>query len=596
MNSRVRLVLQLAAVASAGLAHAQGVGVRKVAQLIGDEDWTLRVDTLTKTMLHASIGGTDLGSSFEHKGRLYFLFGDTFTDPPSPSSSNNGRDTLVYTTATDPWNVTFTFPFKTGNQYKPITVPGAQHLGFCVPSGGVSYNDEMFMVYTNNWYEPPGIDGNMERSLMCMSVDDGQTWTQEYVLSQVGANHDMSNTHFINVSMSIVTAANSAGLPNPGQDHLLIFGSGAYRKSALYLAAMPANSIPNRLGLRYFAGVSGGAPVWSSSESAATPLTTTGGVGLATNVGEFSVQFIPQLAKWVALWGYVKIAMADQPWGPYSDPVQLWHAWDNDGYGNFIHVRKSNSPLPAGNNPPYDCFGSTPHNPPAPPSNVVNWGDRWGGPYGPYLIPRFTTGTAANCQLYFTLSTWNPYRIVLMRAQWPIPQDPATEPDPMMLRPGDSSWTFLNSPRWFIPFRRINTFTGLRESWISTHDNVGSPDSEAGLMWRWLPRDDKNKTLSFYLHGGDEEIVLLEGPQMPPPTTGNFAAIYASLKSGVWGRVVECSWGPNDNTVDHRAEWDLRSFDRANLKVVIIDHETSYEGPAEWNFVSLGPLALTRFR
>lgn len=580
-NSRLELIARILAVATACTAHAQGVGPRKIAQLIGDYDFTLRTATLTQTRLLANIGGTDLGSSFEHKGRLYLLFGDTFTDN---FSNYHGRDTLVYTNATDPWSVTFTFPFKNGSQYHPITVPGAQHGGFCVPSGGVSYGGNIYMVYTNNWYDTLE---NMERSFMCKSENDGQSWTNEYVLSQVGAGHDMTNTHFINVSMSIVGAANSGGLPYPGQDNLLIYGSGAYRKSQLYLAAMPANQIGIRSTLRYFSGVSGGAPQWSTSETQAATLQSMSQGTLANNIGEFSVQYIPQLAKWVALWGYVKIGLADQPWGPFSDPEQLWHAWGNDGYGNFIHV-------PTTNQPPYDCFGDGPHDVPGLPGDRP--GDRLGGPYGPYLIPRFTTGNATNCQLYFTLSTWNPYRTVLMRAQWPIPRDPPTDPEPIVLGMFDPSWQYTSTQSWRLALTRINTFTGVRERWMSTHDGVGSADDEVGVMWRWLPRDDKNKTLSFYFHGGDEEIMLLEGAQNGPPTTGNLATIYDDIKAGMYGRVVECSWGPNSNAVDHKAEWDLRAFDRANLKVVIIDHEAIYEGRAEWNFVSVGPMSLTRFR
>jgi hypothetical protein len=158
-----RAVLVL--LATAPVAFAQGVGPRKIAQIIGDYDFTLKLDTLTQTHSSAHIGGTDLGSSFVHKNRLYFLFGDTFSDNfPGP----NGRDTLVYTTATNPWNVTFTFPFVNSNsQYHPITVPNTVQgfWGFCVPSGGVSYDDEMFMVYTNQWYEPPTGERKLSTSL-----------------------------------------------------------------------------------------------------------------------------------------------------------------------------------------------------------------------------------------------------------------------------------------------------------------------------------------------------------------------------------------------------------------------------------------------
>jgi hypothetical protein len=42
----------------------------------------------------------------------------------------------------------------------------------------------------------------------------------------------------------------------------------------------------------------------------------------------------------------------------------------------------------------------------------------WGGVYGPYAIPRFTSTTPDGVALYFTLSTWNPYNSILMRTEF----------------------------------------------------------------------------------------------------------------------------------------------------------------------------------
>ena len=41
--------------------------------------------------------------------------------------------------------------------------------------------------------------------------------------------------------------------------------------------------------------------------------------------------------------------------------------------------------------------------------------DEWGGEYGPYVISRFTTGANGKCRIYYTMSTWNPYQVVVMR-------------------------------------------------------------------------------------------------------------------------------------------------------------------------------------
>jgi hypothetical protein len=41
--------------------------------------------------------------------------------------------------------------------------------------------------------------------------------------------------------------------------------------------------------------------------------------------------------------------------------------------------------------------------------------DEWGGEYGPYVMARFTDGADGRCQIYYTMSTWNPYQVVVMR-------------------------------------------------------------------------------------------------------------------------------------------------------------------------------------
>jgi hypothetical protein len=49
----------------------------KINQLVGEEDKELHKSTLSRTETRYGLIGTDLGYSFEHQGRVYFLFGDT---------------------------------------------------------------------------------------------------------------------------------------------------------------------------------------------------------------------------------------------------------------------------------------------------------------------------------------------------------------------------------------------------------------------------------------------------------------------------------------------------------------------------------------
>jgi hypothetical protein len=38
-----------------------------------------------------------------------------------------------------------------------------------------------------------------------------------------------------------------------------------------------------------------------------------------------------------------------------------------------------------------------------------------GDPYGPYQVEDLATGDESSTTIYFTLSTWNPYTVVLMK-------------------------------------------------------------------------------------------------------------------------------------------------------------------------------------
>jgi hypothetical protein len=106
--------------------------VRKVCQLTGERDRERGTLAFNQTETNFGFFGTDLGSSFEHGGRLWFLFGDTWPGPgPSPLAAVTrldgaldafwiGPDGAVATTWANPqldsgqWHPPF-----------PITPPGA---------------------------------------------------------------------------------------------------------------------------------------------------------------------------------------------------------------------------------------------------------------------------------------------------------------------------------------------------------------------------------------------------------------------------------------------------------------------------------------
>src|SRR5271166_395831 len=59
---------------------------QKVCQLVGELDHETGQPTASRTQTNYGLYGTDLGSSFEHNGKLWFLFGDSV-----PTATFNGK-------------------------------------------------------------------------------------------------------------------------------------------------------------------------------------------------------------------------------------------------------------------------------------------------------------------------------------------------------------------------------------------------------------------------------------------------------------------------------------------------------------------------
>jgi hypothetical protein len=313
-------------------------GAQKIVQLTGEYDreaWNgsgTPPFAFNQTESKFAIRGCDLGSSFEHGGRLYFLFGDTWRVNQTPAELN--YDSIAFSTDTDPsggLHLTFL------DQPPLLPAPGVTQGGFDVPLDGVSWNGAMYVFFSSNAYSP--VDGVtlMGRSVLGRSTDNGANY------SYIG---QLSNLKFINVSIEIgtidQTAADATKL-SVGTSVLWIWGTGRYRASDIYLSVMPLTSIEALQPILYFAGGS----AWSSNEADAAPLFCAG------DLGEISVRWNPFLSRWLALFNSLNprgilMQSAPQPWGPWSEsPVMIFDsralADPNDpcsgaGLGRFMHI------------------------------------------------------------------------------------------------------------------------------------------------------------------------------------------------------------------------------------------------------------------
>ena len=351
---------------------------QKVCQLTGDFDKERQEPTLSRTDERCGVIGTDLGIPVEHKGRLYLLFGDV----QQIKGDRWLRDPIGYTTSTDPERIEITFLTDEDGLFRPLTIPGISQLGFEVPGGAIALGDSIYVVFTTDH----STEKMMGRSVLAASEDDAHTFENLY---------DLSTDKFINVAMAKVRPSDVPGLPT-STDTVLMWGSGAYRRSNPYLACVPVEDIRDQSAIRYYAGKSkSGKPRWKNSEAAAVPLFP------HPQIGEVSVVWCDQVQHWLMLYNShipfgIVYRFAKEPWGPWSDTAILFSPDDKE-YGQFIHLPEKAEP------------------------GGVNLSDRGheqiqGGAYGPYLIERYFHGDAQRCTVYFAMSIWNPYQVVLMRA------------------------------------------------------------------------------------------------------------------------------------------------------------------------------------
>ena len=352
----------------------------KICQLVGEYDRERDELTINRTQSRYNLLGADMGTPFQHNGRTYLVFGDTVGPPVG--------DAIAYTTDTTPEDgIELVFIHDETGTYKPVQIPGISQEGYEVPMEGTSVGGRMYIYHTT---DSTGKD-KMGRSVVAVSDDNGHTFTYLY---------DLSTQHFINVSIVEVDLADWSGFPQNRGTGLVMFGSGSYRRSNVRLAFQPAEDIESRTSIRYFAGLDHlGQPIWSAQEEEAQPLFN------QPCIGELSVSYNHFIDKWIMLyncsaisiaWRGINMRTADQPWGPWSEHQIIFHPWDDNGYCHFMHANWESR----------KC------------DNIHDPGreNEWGGEYAPYQFEDLAVGDDSTTTIYFTMSTWNPYTAVLMKA------------------------------------------------------------------------------------------------------------------------------------------------------------------------------------
>lgn len=188
---------------------------------------------------------------------------------------------------------------------------------------------------------------------------------------------------------------------------------------------------------RYFAGLDAkGDPTWTDDQVAAAPVIDNETI---IQVQQFSVAWVEPIERFVMLYsgrfprvpatdpgtGFksgIFMRTAEHPWGPWSAPLRIWNADDENAYdcpyenpGIMYHQGAVGISCPVSepyrpNWPGFPPLNNCPAVTPTPHED-------FGVEYGVNILDTFTKPGLAidTAVIYWNMSTWNPYHVVLMR-------------------------------------------------------------------------------------------------------------------------------------------------------------------------------------
>ena len=416
----------------------------KVDQLIGDVDKNTRQPTRGQSLKRYGVEGADLGSPFEDGDRVIFLFGDTIGKGNPP-----GADAIGFTTDRTPDDgvaLDFFTRHKAGKgrgkllgkgkgpgkgkgkgpgkgpgkpkirgrgagaerylAFSPRNANGKEQelKGVEVPVAGIRLGSSAFVAYKDN--HAGDEDGSKDREAVEVAPTDITSLArfdpESGVATTLCVLSRQPQGRFNKISLRL--PVDSAGFP-AGGPFVVVLGTGKHRASHAYLALAPIAAFDRCAGLLYFARLENGQPVWSPRESDAGPVFRDGpGEGA---IGELSVTWAAPIRRWIATYDAkvpggarnVFLRYSETPWGPWSEPVTLING-KTDITGVFAHDSRR---------VPDDGLAG-------PMIGEKHPEKASGAAYAPFVVERWTRLEGSILKIYYTLSLWNPYTVLLMRS------------------------------------------------------------------------------------------------------------------------------------------------------------------------------------
>jgi hypothetical protein len=389
----------------------------KVCQLTGSQDPQTLQGTTNDTAARSNLDGTDLGYVVDNGTSMSMYFGDSRYDDINHAAPDETVNDDAVGVSTDTVAPTVTSCLhmnivnKSGvNDFARLTAtPGFKQGLFNVPSSGFTVGSTAYTIFwTDHCANPVGA---VCQPFNGQPVMPGTNAYGRGVLTRNtgGASFQTlfdlpANFHYT----ASFNANNISGIPAAQNLGVYVYGVDLYRASYPTLAYVPAGSVATPSAWRYFTGLDANEnPIWSTDPAQGHTLFSTGDPSTGC-VGEFSVSWIAPMQRWLMLYncqrtadggfgiGNVKARLAVAPWGPWSAPTEVFRPDTDNGWCHFMHRPSTNPPCS-------DIVGNQ------------GSGDATGDPYGPYVLSRFTRSTSFGTEIYFLMSTWNPYQVVVMR-------------------------------------------------------------------------------------------------------------------------------------------------------------------------------------
>ncbi len=468
-------------------------------------------------LAEVGLAGTDLGVSFPCGEQLVFLFGDSWTLDHKDWDADS-----VAVTALAPRDAAHPLQWqrRDGGRFHVLAPSGVLLGGMNVPVEGITLGERSYVFFSDDWNARAGRHGRS----VCAHAQRG-----DFV--HLTLDHREATDKFVNVSLVA------------DGDRVWIFGTGAYRKSGVFLARVAAGELGQRAAWRYW-------PAFSADEANAQPLV------VSDCIGELSVRRLPGSERWwmtcnATLPRGIHLRTAEAPTGPWSDPVVVFDPSRDRGYGYHMHQK--------GSAVGYDDGLSEPGRE-----------EDWGGEYGPYLVPAWCSSPAPGVQeLVYTLSTWNPYTVRVVRstvadagAKWQLPAATAKPKPPRAPKNLDFAKGKLTG--WQQEGDAFATVARDDGTWFLCTYVAPRGDLVQGRIWQEFTVPATARELRGVVFGGSEAVQLWRGDEL-----------------------LRCTRGRRSNDVEVPFRWTLDEFRGQTVRLQVTDQST-----ARWGFVSARAIEL----